>query len=231
VEFRIGTGGWQYFPIVTADKLKAYSRLFDFVEVNSTYYSHVPLGTVARWREVVPPGFEFSVKCSREVNEALRRGDRERLDHLIDYMTGVCDTLDSMILVLQTPSTFDPGEVSESLLGRLVDRTREASVRLAWEMRHMDAPSAPSLLRSVGIIQVTDLSRSSPLAGDDVLYTRLFGLGKHNMYHFAAEDLDRVEERAASSGSKKAYFAFHSVAMYADALKFKQHIGAKQAQT
>lgn len=51
MEFRIETGGWQYFPIPTGDKLKAFSLLFDIIEVNSTFYSRIQLSTIRRWKE------------------------------------------------------------------------------------------------------------------------------------------------------------------------------------
>jgi uncharacterized protein YecE (DUF72 family) len=224
VEFRIGTGGWQYFPVPTVDKLKGLSKLFDFVEVNSTFYTHIPFSTVRRWREVVPPEFEFSVKCSRDVTYSLRSGDRSRLAMDMEYMARVCEILDASILVLQTPAGLNLGRVSSYDLVYLADFVTARGLRLAWEIRSQPLTPILSLLRSHGTIQIADLSRASPQLRSDILYTRLFGLGRHNLYRFNDLDFGRVGERAALSGSKKAYFAFHGVAMYADALKFKRAI-------
>jgi uncharacterized protein YecE (DUF72 family) len=227
VEFRIGTGGWQYFPIESSDKLQGYSTLFDFVEVNSTFYTKVPLGTVRKWREVVPPVFEFSVKCSREVTDSLRAGDRLRLAHLLSYIEEVCAALDSRLLVLQTPAWLDLAKLPEGILPELLDSVRSRSLRLAWEVRSAISPSMLSLLRLRGVVDIVDLSRSAAGPSGDILYSRLFGLGRHNLYRFTPQDFERIEERAVSSGAKKAYFAFHGVAMYVDALRFKWSVGAK----
>ena len=35
----IGAGGWAYFQVPGSDSLTAYSKAFDFVEVNSTFYT------------------------------------------------------------------------------------------------------------------------------------------------------------------------------------------------
>ncbi|KAB2945238.1 MAG: DUF72 domain-containing protein [Candidatus Methanoperedens sp.] len=35
----IGAGGWAYFKVPGLDSLEAYSKAFDFVEVNSTFYT------------------------------------------------------------------------------------------------------------------------------------------------------------------------------------------------
>jgi uncharacterized protein YecE (DUF72 family) len=229
VEFRIGTGGWQYFPVPIADKLKGLSKLFDFVEVNSTFYTHLPLSTVRRWREAVPPEFEFSAKCSRDVTAALRSGNRSQLAREIEYMGRVCEILDASVLVLQTPAGLNLEKMSGDDLIYLADFVRDHGLRLAWEIRSQIPIAVSSMLRSLGVIMVADLSRESPHDRTDILYTRLFGLGQHNMYRFTDHDFKRIGERASSSGSGKAYFAFHGVAMYADAVKFKRAIETGEA--
>ena len=66
-EYRIGAGGWGYFDIPGADPLKVYSKAFDFVEVNSTFYNIPSLKTVDSWARRVPETFTFSVKCHRDL--------------------------------------------------------------------------------------------------------------------------------------------------------------------
>lgn len=229
MEFRIGTGGWQYFPVPTADRLKGFSKVFDFVEVNSTFYTHVPFSRVRRWREAVPPEFEFSAKCSREVTSALHSGNRSQLADHMEYMGRVCEILDASVLVLQIPAGLNLDRVSRDDLLFLMDSVRARGLRLAWETRSQLPSSALSLFRFQDVIHVSDLSRASPLLQNDILYTRLFGLGHHNLYRFTDQDFERTEEKAIASGSRKAYFAFHGVAMYADALRFKRGVGASEA--
>ena len=40
----------------------AYTKLFDTVEINNTFYRLPPASTVDRWREQAPPGFVYAVK-------------------------------------------------------------------------------------------------------------------------------------------------------------------------
>jgi uncharacterized protein YecE (DUF72 family) len=55
--------------------LQHYARLFDTVEVNSTFY-RLPLRTsVARWVEETPPTFVFAVKASRYLTHIRRLTD------------------------------------------------------------------------------------------------------------------------------------------------------------
>jgi uncharacterized protein YecE (DUF72 family) len=46
----IGAGGWAYFTVPGMHPLQAYSKAFNFVEVNSTFYEIPPLKVAASWR-------------------------------------------------------------------------------------------------------------------------------------------------------------------------------------
>ena len=62
----IGAGGWYQYKMeefLKETRLRAYSREFDFVELNQTFYNLVHPRNLEYWRKSVPQGFEFSVKC------------------------------------------------------------------------------------------------------------------------------------------------------------------------
>jgi len=81
----IGCSGWNYAS--WKDEfyegrparlwLEHYARVFDTVEVNTTFY-RLPLKTsVARWVEETPPHFLFAVKASRYLTHIRRLTDLE----------------------------------------------------------------------------------------------------------------------------------------------------------
>jgi uncharacterized protein YecE (DUF72 family) len=81
---RIGCSGWQYkdwrerfYPKGCAQRnwLEYYSRHFDTVEVNSTFYRLPRQSAVANWVRETPPGFLFTVKMSRYVTHIKRLRD------------------------------------------------------------------------------------------------------------------------------------------------------------
>ena len=57
-DYLVGTGGWAYFNASQEHKsvLNAYSKVFNFVEVNYTFYEYPDIRRVERWRRTVPPG-------------------------------------------------------------------------------------------------------------------------------------------------------------------------------
>jgi uncharacterized protein YecE (DUF72 family) len=80
----IGCSGWQYadwrerfYPKGCAQRnwLEFYSRQFDTVEVNSTFYRLARPDAVARWVEQTPADFRFALKASRYLTHIKRLTD------------------------------------------------------------------------------------------------------------------------------------------------------------
>jgi uncharacterized protein YecE (DUF72 family) len=61
-DYLIGTGGWAYFNVPGKPSLKAYSEVFNFVEVNYTFYEYPDTLMAEQWRRTVPDDFTFSVR-------------------------------------------------------------------------------------------------------------------------------------------------------------------------
>src|SRR6185437_5253083 len=81
---RIGTQGWNYdawvgpfYPPDTraADFLAVYSRAFDTVEIDSTFYAVPPERTVQSWAERTPGHFTFALKLPQEITHEHRLRD------------------------------------------------------------------------------------------------------------------------------------------------------------
>ena len=79
---RIGCSGWNYqswrggefYPkgVPPSRWLEHYSRVFDTVEVNSTFYRLASAKAVAHWIEQTPPDFVFALKASRYLTHIKR---------------------------------------------------------------------------------------------------------------------------------------------------------------
>jgi uncharacterized protein YecE (DUF72 family) len=81
VTIHVGTSGWSYdhwagvlYPpgLPTADRLAHYTRSFQTVELNSSYYRWPRDATFRSWRERLPEGFQLSVKAPRGLTHAKR---------------------------------------------------------------------------------------------------------------------------------------------------------------
>ncbi|MDP2767574.1 MAG: DUF72 domain-containing protein [Candidatus Methanoperedens sp.] len=124
------------------------------------------------------------------------------------------------ILHIQTPSSFSPDDKLKDIRD-LFSSTNFGNVRLAWEIRGQISKATVDLMRDLGIIHCADISRELPAFDSDILYTRLFGHGAHNLYQFDDAELIQIDERIKEKNPKKAYLSFHGARMHKDAARLK----------
>ncbi|MFL5621805.1 MAG: DUF72 domain-containing protein [Gemmatimonadaceae bacterium] len=140
-EIRIGTQGWNYeawvgpfYPTGTrpSDFLTVYSRAFDSVEVDSTFYASPAATTIRSWVDRTPKGFVFALKLPQEVTHEQRLRD----------VTGASETFFERVrelgdklgpILVQTGPDFQPGELPAlvDFIGRV-----PRDLRFAIEFRH-----------------------------------------------------------------------------------------------
>ena len=225
-ETLIGTGGWAYFHVPGLRSLEAYARAFNFVEVNSTFYRIPPTGRVESWRRRVPAGFEFAVRCHRDVTHTYEMKPAEEAVKAFNASTEVCGLLGAKFLVLETPARvrFSPEKV-EDAKNLLSSVDRHESVNLVWEVRRDRGEKVPqelfNLMSDQGIVHSVDLSRESRAFESDVAYSRVFGKGRHNVYQFTDEELGEIDYKISKSKSSTVAVSFHNVKMYKDAARFR----------
>jgi len=227
VDYLIGTGGWAYFHVPGLRSLTAYSRLFNFVEVNSTFYQIPNMKTVESWRRQVQPDFEFSVRCNKDVTHKYQFQPTEEAFKILKDMAAICNTLKAEILHMQTPSSFQPNRENAHLLDSFVSSVELKNVRIALEVRGSNQALSTDFTRAMqkhNMIHSIDLSNDEePAYKSDMLYTRLFGKGTHNIYQPTDQELVKIDKRASTGTHKKAVASFHFVRMYQDARRLKQY--------
>lgn len=216
----IGAGGWAYFDVPGMDPLTAYAKAFDFVEVNSTFYTTPSLEMVRSWRRRVPEEFMFLVRCHRDLTHKYLLSPNQESYDILHESLRICRELRAEILLIQTPSSFDPDEKLKSIRD-LFSSIDFGSIRPAWEIRGHVTQGTIELMRDLGIIHCTDISREIPAFDSDILYTRLFGHGEHNLYQFDDSELAEIDKRVKEKNRKKEYLTFHGGRMYKDAARLK----------
>ena len=219
-DYLVGTGGWAFFNVPNEPALKAYSELFSFVEVNSTFYQLPSLQTVEKWRRAVPKGFTFSVRCHQNLTHKIGLRPADEAYELFYKMKNIAGILQTPYLVLETPSGYTANRDARDFLSSL----NLKGLRLVWEYRAPVTQDVTSLMQDFGIIQCVDLSRQKPSYSLDVTYSRLFGKGQQNIYQFTDEELLEIQRQAEDTNSSKVILAFHGLRMNSDASRFQQHL-------
>ncbi len=141
VKWHLGTMGfgfkeWSgvFYPegISARDYLIHYSRVFDAVELDSTFYGTPRPEYVERWAAITPEEFKFCVKVPREITHDLRLVQAtEKMNAFVDTISLLGDKLGVILIQLPPDYTFNQIHNLAVFLRQL-----PSGYRFAVEFRH-----------------------------------------------------------------------------------------------
>jgi uncharacterized protein YecE (DUF72 family) len=174
----------------------------------------------------VPQNFEFSVRAHRSITHEHKLQPIDEVLDAFEVMQRTCQVLNAKILHLQTPASFKCNGKTAENFRQLLPSVRLGNVRLALEFRGTTCEKLPQEFSKImldnGIVHCVDLSKGEmPTYDSDILYTRLFGKGHHNIYQPTDAELADIDSKASNSKSEKIAMSFHFVKMYKDAARLK----------
>jgi uncharacterized protein YecE (DUF72 family) len=171
----------------------------------------------------VPADFTFTVRCHQDLTHRIGFKPVQEAYTVFSQMIRVCRVLKAPFLHLETPTryAFDEQKVREAR--KFFSTIDLKGVRLAWETRGKLTEEVVNLMENIGIVHSVDLSKEMPALQSDVVYTRLFGKGKHNIYQFTDEELEKIDQRIVKSEAKIVILSFHGLRMNTDATRFKAY--------
>lgn len=227
MELRVGCVGYSYdfwvgpfYPRHTSqsDFLHLYGKVFDLVEIDSTFY-HIPAPEVAHgWRRTVPPNFLFAAKFPRVVtHEQALGGPKGPIDAFLRAIEELRPKIGP--LVLQLPPAFEVRGGRERLLGFLDSLPTDQ--RYAVEFRHdswMQARIFEELRRrDVAMVwNETQYLDTMPEVTTDFLYLRF--IGDRSLDRLGTIQIDRTKEmerwverlRRVEGDVRRAYVLFNN---------------------
>jgi uncharacterized protein YecE (DUF72 family) len=222
-DYLIGTGGWAYFQVPRKPSLKAYSEVFNFVEVNYAFYEYPDTRIVEHWRRTVPEDFTFAVRCHQELTHRIGLKSVDEAYNVLGKMVRYCDILDAPFLVLETPPSYVLNQEAVDSARDFLSSANLRNVRLVWEVRAPVTAAVIDLMRDFNAIHCVDLSVETPSFESDIVYSRLFGKGKHNIWQFTDNELLTVDHEIKSINPRIAALSYHGVKMNMDAARYMQY--------
>jgi uncharacterized protein YecE (DUF72 family) len=115
-QIHIGAQGWNYddwvgsfYPRGTraVDYLDLYTRVFDTVEIDSSFYAIPSENSMRSWRDRAPDGFTYSLKLPQEITHRQRLfGCQEILKEFCERAGCLGEKLASILI--QLPPDFSP---------------------------------------------------------------------------------------------------------------------------
>jgi uncharacterized protein YecE (DUF72 family) len=229
----IGCGGFQYFK-APGDPLINYAKIFDFVEINSSFYNIPELETCKKWKNKVKfnKNFEFSVKAYQDITHKNSLKPIKENIGLVDRMKNICDVLNSNILVFQTPYELELNVSKLKEIDEFFNQILSKNIQYVWEIRSLKQIESSNLeklremLMEYNIIHCVDYSKESPIYYNSNLeYTRIFGLGEGNKYQFDDKEIKDLQKKfiQTNTNTKKLVVSFHTQRMVHDAARSKQY--------
>jgi len=184
-KLHLGTIGWSYnfwkgtfYPAKTSSKdfLAYYSRQFNTVEVDATFYRNPTEQTVQNWHDVTPADFTFSLKFPQLITHILMlRNCQPQTDAFLHSIAALKEKLGP--LLLQFPPNFAANHFQD-----LADYLQKLPKqhRYVVEVRNKSwlTPEFYSLLRENGVVLAwsdTPLMTEITEVTGDFLYVRWEG--------------------------------------------------------
>jgi uncharacterized protein YecE (DUF72 family) len=199
------------------EDLKYYSRQFNSIELNSTYYGIPPLQRVKKWCEDVPDDFTFCPKFPQTISSTriINISDNQ-LTRFIDILNTFGEKLG--VSFFQFPTKMKPGIIISKLREFLP--LMPSYLRIMFEIRHPDAynPVNKEIIKELfyeyshGLV-ITDTPGCRPIIHNLIFTATIFirfvscqdlqvDLMRLNLW------LERLSE-LPSKGVKKVYFFVH----------------------
>src|SRR5918912_1190180 len=182
----------------SSDWLKYYASVFDYVEVDSSFYRMPNLFTVKNWFKKTPEHFRFTAKFPKVITHDKRlKNISKELEYFHKAMLPLKDK--TLALLIQLPPSLKITEGIENMRQHLVPQLDSNNFRYAVEIRDRSwfQDLAYNFFADNNICmvwsQLAEL-RTPPIATTDFLYLRFIGDRTIHEEDFGKIQKDRVME-------------------------------------
>lgn len=192
----LGTSGWSYkewigpfYTKMDKSMLRAYTRVFNSVEIDSTFYRYPSKGTVMGWTRYSPEGFVYAAKLpgliTHDKKLQVAQGIEGDLEKFVELMEPLVSSGKLGVILIQLPPRFNhkPKELEDFF------KLLPTHVRFAVEFRDvswMRPETWPLLERYKVAYTIVDEPLLPPELHltSDIAYFRWHGKGTRPWYNY-----------------------------------------------
>jgi len=201
----MGCSGWSYsswqgpfYPKEMENRawLPYYSRIFNYVEIDSTFYNIPSESMVKNWARRTPENFRFTAKFPKIItHEKKFKNVQRELELFYQRMVPLKEKL--IALLIQLPPSYKLKEGLEDFSS--YNFFFEGEFRYAVEIRHSSwfSDLAYNFFKNNNIAMVwsqMDRLQTPPVVTSDFVYLRLIGDRRLEESQFDKIRIDRIEE-------------------------------------
>lgn len=201
----MGCSGWSYsswqgpfYPKEMENRawLPYYSRIFNYVEIDSTFYNIPSESMVKNWERRTPENFRFTAKFPKIItHEKKFKNVQRELELFYQRMAPLKEKL--IALLIQLPPSYKLKEGLEDFSS--YNFFFEGEFRYAVEIRHSSwfSDLAYNFFKNNNIAMAwsqMDRLQTPPVVTSDFVYLRLIGDRRLEENQFDKIRIDRIEE-------------------------------------
>jgi uncharacterized protein YecE (DUF72 family) len=217
-----------------------YAAKLSTVEVQHTFYQPPQVETLKRWREELPPPFEFTLKAWQLITHESRSPTYRRLKEKLSpaelseagafrpteiverawEVTRECaEALDARVVLFQMPASFTPTDEHVQNMQEFFSTIDRGKLQLFWEPRGNWPPELiESLCTDLDLGHTVD-PFANQSATPDRIYFRLHG---RTGFRYTYEDFELDELVEMIPPETDAYVFFNNVRMIEDAVRLRR---------
>jgi uncharacterized protein YecE (DUF72 family) len=212
--YRIGCSGWSYkdwvgpfYPPGTEPKeyIKLYSRAFDSVEVDSSFYRIPTASMISHWKSATPPGFVFCPKLPKKITHENKL---ENFEPTLLYFYSVFSKLGDKLgpICVQLPPSVKV-EKHKAVMEKFVS-SLDPKFKHAIEFRHESwfTPETYKLLEKNKVSLAWSINQyleTPPEVTADFLYLRMVGTREITQFNGIQKEMREEMERWAKELKEK----------------------------
>ena len=213
MQYYVGCSGWSYsswdghfYPKGTESKnyLPYYSRVFDYVELDSSFYRIPNTFMTSKWAKITPDNFRFTAKIPKSVTHDKRLG--QGIDSDMEYFYKSFQPLKkkTIALLLQLPPSMSMKEG----LKKVQTFPFEKGYRYAVEARHKTwfTKEVYDSFKQLNVCLVwnqLDTVKAPPILTTDFAYIRFIGDRSIDEKEFGKIQKDRTREMKSWAAALK----------------------------
>jgi uncharacterized protein YecE (DUF72 family) len=217
-----------------------YAGYLKCVEVQHTFYQPPMVKTLGKWRAMMPPDFEFTLKAWQLITHDQKSPTYKRLKKKItetereeagyfrttaivkeawETTLACAKALKAKTILFQCPASFKPYPENIANMEKFFSSIKRGKLNFCWEPRgDWDTDVVKGICKELKLWHTVDPFKAKTVTPKQC-YFRLHGIGG---WRYKYEDGELEELAAMLPGDKASYVFFNNREMLEDAVRFQK---------
>ncbi len=216
----VGTSGWTHFHS-SGDPLLDYSRAFDIVEVDLTFYNIPSEEVVKRWKKRVTADFLFSVKANKVITHDEKMKNTQLAKLALSRTNKICRLIGAKVMIFEKPPSLSLDEETSLEFCNMVSSQKGLQEIFVDPGRDFVQPDVVRIMAENGIQLVFNPLVAKKERKMDCAYAKIRGPENNRLYQPDDHELGVITDELKRHGT--AFAIFTGPKKYRNAARLKMY--------